>query len=231
MTSVAIQCKGISKSYGVGENRVEALKSTDLEIYRGQLTLIVGPSGSGKSTLVSIIATILTADTGKLMLLDQPIENFSELQKAHFRCHNIGIVFQSLFLVPTLTISENVALPLIVSGMDEEIAIEKATKLLDKVHLKHRAHVPPTNLSKGQQQKVAIARSMVTDAPIMILDEPTSALDQVSGIEVMKFLREIIKDSDKAIVVVTHDPRTFPYADRMISMSDGAILPEGTIND
>src|SRR5690242_8747394 len=107
--TVAIKCKGIRKSYGSDENKVDALKSTDLEIFTGQLTLLVGPSGSGKTTLVSIIATILTPDAGELYLLDQNMEAKSEEEKAHFRCDNIGIVFQSLFLIPTLSIAENVA--------------------------------------------------------------------------------------------------------------------------
>lgn len=227
MKKAVIQCKKISKTYGTDENKVEALKTTDLEINNGELTLLVGPSGSGKTTLVSIIATILTPDTGELILLDQKIEEMSEVDKAYFRCHNIGIVFQSLFLIPTLTIAENVALPLIVAGMEEKPAVEKAHHYLDTVHLSHRADFSPKSLSKGQQQRVAIVRAMINDAPIMICDEPTSALDHVSGFEIMNFLHDLAKKSSKAVVVVTHDPRIFSYADRIIPMSDGEITPEG----
>lgn len=225
---IAIQCRGIMKSYGTGENEVKALKSTDLEIYKGELTLLVGPSGSGKTTLISIIATILTPDAGELILLNQKMEGMTEIEKARFRCDNIGIVFQSLFLIPTLTIAENVALPLIVGGMDEQSAIKKALELLERVHLAHRANVSPRLLSKGQQQRVAIARAMITEAPIMICDEPTSSLDHISGFEIMKFLKELSKSSEKAIVVVTHDPRIFSYAGRIVAMSDGEITPEGS---
>jgi putative ABC transport system ATP-binding protein len=222
--SIAVVCKKISKTYGMGEDKVEALKSTDLEIYKGQLTLLVGPSGSGKTTLISIIATLLTADAGELLLLNQEMNKMTEVEKAHFRCKNIGIVFQSLFLIPTLTIAENVALPLIVNGMKGKIAVEKSIYFLDKVHLAHRSHVSPKTLSKGQQQRVAIARAMINDAGILIFDEPTSSLDHVSGFEIMQFLHELAKNSTKAVLVVTHDPRIFSYADRIVTMSDGEIL-------
>lgn len=228
MESVAIKCRGIRKSYGEGENKVDALKPTDLEIHKGELTLLVGPSGSGKTTLVSIIATILSADEGELTLLDTVMTGLSEVKKADFRCSHIGFVFQSLFLIPTLTVVENVSLPLIVGGIDEKVAEEKALELLKKVHLEHRANVSPRLLSKGQQQRVAIIRAMINDAAIIICDEPTSSLDHVSGGEIMEFLHTLAHKSTKAVLVVTHDPRIFSYADRIISMSDGEILPEGT---
>lgn len=231
MNKIAIKCKGIKKSYGTDENRVDALKSTDLEIYKNQLTLLVGPSGSGKTTLISIIATILTPDEGELLLLNQHVQQMTADEKAHFRRENIGIVFQSFFLIPSLTTAENVALPLIVGGMDEETAIKKAVELLDKVHLAHRAHMPPTSLSKGQQQRVAIARAMINDAAIIICDEPTSSLDHVSGFEIMEFLHALAQHTEKAVLVVTHDPRIFSYADRIIPMSDGELTPEGTKNE
>ncbi len=228
MNTIAIECKGIRKSYGTDENKVEALKSTNLEIHKNQLTLLVGPSGSGKTTLISIIATILTPDQGELILLNQKVQSMTENEKAHFRRENIGIVFQSFFLIPTLTVAENVALPLIVGGMEEQAAIKKAIELLDKVHLAHRSHVSPSQLSKGQQQRIAIARAMINDAAIIICDEPTSSLDHVSGFEIMDFLHALAKNSSKAVLVVTHDPRIFAYADRIIPMSDGELTPERT---
>jgi putative ABC transport system ATP-binding protein len=230
MGAVAVKCKGIKKSYGDEENRVEALKSTDLEIYKGQLTLLVGPSGSGKTTLISIIATILTQDAGELILLDHKMEGMNEIQKAAFRNEYIGIVFQSLFLIPTLTVAENVALPLVIRGIAEKHAIDEAFHFLEKVSLAHKAHVSPGHLSKGQQQRVAIARAMINNAAILICDEPTSSLDHVSGFEIMNYLHEISKDSTKSVLVVTHDPRIFSYADRIIAMSDGEITSEEVKN-
>jgi putative ABC transport system ATP-binding protein len=226
MSNIAIQCRGIKKSYGDNDNRVEALKGIDLNILKGQLTLLVGPSGSGKTTLLSIITTILTPDAGELLLLDQDIRKYSDVEKSQF-CHdNLGIVFQSLFLIPTLTILENVTLPLIIGGMKEELAIGKGMKLLETVHLAHRAHSPPTALSKGQQQRVAIARAMVNQSQILVCDEPTSALDQATGLEIMSLIREKVVHSSRAVLVVTHDQRIFPFADRIVEINDGQIKGE-----
>ncbi|MBA3237974.1 MAG: ABC transporter ATP-binding protein [Parachlamydiaceae bacterium] len=229
--TVAIRCRGIKKTYGNDENKVEALKSTDLDINFGQLTLIVGPSGSGKTTLISIIATILTPDEGELILLDRQMNGLSGNEKALFRCKHIGFVFQSLFLIPSLSIVENVALPLIVAGMHEKLAIVKAMEMLEKVHLAHRANEPPTKLSKGQQQRVAIVRAMINDAEIIICDEPTSSLDHTSGFEIMEFLHTLAKNSTKAVVVVTHDPRIFSYADHIIPMSDGELTMQEAVHE
>lgn len=223
MGKVSIRCKEVSKTYGSDENKVYALKPTDLEIEDSQLTLLVGPSGSGKTTLISIIATILTPDTGELILLDQSIMPMNEEEKAAFRCKHIGIVFQSLFLIPSLSIQENISLPLIVAGMEEKRALKKAMEYLEIVRLEHRAHALPTALSKGQQQRVAIARAMINEASIIICDEPTSSLDHTAGFEIMEFLKNLAKNSSKTILVVTHDPRIFSYADRVIPMSDGEI--------
>jgi putative ABC transport system ATP-binding protein len=225
--TVAIQCLDVKKSYGTGENVVEALKSTSLEVETGQLTLLVGPSGSGKTTLISIMATILTPDAGELVLLDQNMKGKTDNEKALFRSKNIGMVFQSLYLIPTLTIAENISLPLVISGMSEKKAMEESMKLLEKVHLSHRSNVSPSALSKGQQQKIAIARAMVNGGSIIICDEPTSALDHTAGFEIMEFLHTLAQDPTKAVVVVTHDPRIFKYADRVIQMCDGEIVSEG----
>lgn len=222
---MSIQCINIQKSYGSGEDRVDVLKDINLSIVPGELTLLVGPSGSGKTTLISIMATILSADAGKLILLDQDIGNMSEKEKANFRSQNIGMVFQSFFLIPTLTVAENMALPLIVRGISEKKALDKAMVFLEKVHLERRYNVSPASLSKGQQQRVAIGRALMNDAPIVICDEPTSSLDHNTGFEIMELLHAISKEEKKTLVVVTHDPRIFPYGDRVVEMSDGEIIP------
>lgn len=225
--TATICCNGIKKSYGSGENVVQALKFTNLDVYPGNLTLLVGPSGSGKTTLISIIATILTPDSGDLTLLGQSINGMDDEEKAHFRSKHIGFVFQSLFLIPTLTVLENIALPLMIRGIDEVSALKKAMHLLKKVHLESRANGPPTALSKGQQQKIAIARAMVNEAEIIICDEPTSSLDHTAGFEIMEFLKDLANNFGKTVLVVTHDPRIFSYADRIIPMSDGEITKDG----
>jgi putative ABC transport system ATP-binding protein len=224
MEQPIIKCRGIIKTYGSGENLVHALKSTDLEVFGGKLTLLVGPSGSGKTTLISIIATILTPDEGDLIVLGQDIGLMTSDEKAQFRCKHMGIVFQSLFLIPTLTVLENVALPLIVAGETEESANKRAMELLERVHLEHKALVSPSVLSKGQQQRVAISRAMINDSQIIICDEPTSALDHVAGFEIMDFLHGLAINSSKVVLVVTHDHRIFSYADRVVEMADGEII-------
>lgn len=225
MSSVAIRCTGIKKSYGENETRINALKGIDLEINKGQLTLLVGPSGSGKSTLLSIITTILTPDEGQLFLLGEEVSKMTEDQRADFCRANLGIVFQSLFLVPTLTVSENVSLPLLVAGWQQEDADAKSLEVLKKMNIAERVKSSPANLSKGQQQRVAIARAMVNDSKIIVCDEPTSALDQSSGTDIMNILKKLSQDASRAVLVVTHDHRIFSYADRIINMSDGQIIP------
>lgn len=229
MARAAIKCKGIKKSYGKHENRIEALKGIDLEIYENQLTLLVGPSGSGKTTLLSILTTILTPDEGELFLLGHDVHKMSQSEKAKFCRDNLGIVFQSLFLIPTLSNAENVALPLYVEGVKHQEAIDKALKTLKLMDLEKRAHSSPSNLSKGQQQRVAIARAIINNAKIMVCDEPTSALDQTAGVNVMTILRDMVKQNSRAVLVVTHDHRIFPFADRIIHMSDGLLIePENS---
>jgi putative ABC transport system ATP-binding protein len=225
MSEIAIRCRGIKKFYGKGENLVEALKGIDIDIYQGELTLLVGPSGSGKTTLLSIITTILTPDEGELFLLNRDVKQMSDNERAEFCRENLGIVFQSLFLIPALTVAENITLPLIIGGWNQQVALNKALEILARMHLAHRSHASPFSLSKGQQQRVAIARAMINDSKILVCDEPTSALDQTSGLEIMSLLREKVLHSSRAVLVVTHDQRTFPFADRIIYINDGQIIP------
>jgi putative ABC transport system ATP-binding protein len=224
MDSIAIQGKGLKKEYRQGENRVYALRGIDLNIYQAKLTLLVGPSGSGKTTLLSIIATILTPDEGQLFLLGEEVEGMSETERARFRRSHLGIVFQSLFLIPTLTVVENIALPLVINGYSQHAAIVKAMELLKQLNLGDRAKNSPAVLSKGQQQRVAIARAMINDSAIILCDEPTSSLDHVAGAEVMSFLQELTLKSGRTVVVVTHDHRIFPFAHEIIYMNDGQIV-------
>ncbi|PJD96150.1 MAG: ABC transporter ATP-binding protein [Parachlamydia sp.] len=228
MKEVAISCRNIRKSYGANECRVEALKGINLDVYHGQLTLMVGPSGSGKTTLLSILTTILTPDEGDLYILDQNASKMTEDEKAHLRSTSLGVVFQSLYLIPTLTIQENIALPLLVAGQSEEVASAKAMEILNQLNMTKRAHFSPLSLSRGQQQRIAIGRAMINESSILVCDEPTSSLDQASGLEIMGFLRELAHAS-RAVFVVTHDHRIFPFADRIVSMNDGLLTTENEI--
>lgn len=220
---MAIQCRGIKKTYGSGDNKVEALKGIDLDVPAGKLCLLVGPSGSGKTTLLSIITTILTPDEGELHLLGTNPFQLPETQKAEFCRNNLGVVFQSLFLIPTLTVTENVSLPLLIDGHTQEEAIRQSLEILEKMKLMDHAVSSPANLSKGQQQRVAIARAMVTEANIIICDEPTSALDQARGHDIMDYLHHLSMEHGKTVLVVTHDHRIFPLADHIVSINDGLL--------
>lgn len=224
-SQLAISCRGIKKSYGSKEFLVDALKGIDLDVYMGQLTLLVGPSGSGKTTLLSIITSILTPDAGTVSLLGQEMIALPPLERAKFCRENLGIVFQSFFLIPTLTVMENVALPLLISGYEEDEANDRAMNMLKHVNIDWKANVSPNNLSKGQQQRVAIARAMVHNGKIIVCDEPTSALDQTAGQEIMSFLKIGVLHEERAVLVVTHDQRTFSFGDRIVYMSDGKIVP------
>jgi putative ABC transport system ATP-binding protein len=218
-----IECKGIKKHFGSNENRVEAIKGVDLDVFGGQLTFLVGPSGSGKTTLLSIIHTILHPDAGNLYILGQHINRMSEREKALFRSQNMGIIFQALYLVPTLTVLENVTLPLIIQGENKEKAQEKGRSLLNKLSIGEKCDVSPLYLSRGQQQRVAIARALINEPEIIMCDEPTSALDQEAGFDFMSILQELVVDTKRTVLVVTHDHRIFPFGDRIINISDGKL--------
>lgn len=229
MSKIAISCRGIKKSYGENETLIEALRGIDLDIYAAELTILEGPSGSGKSTLLSIITTILTPDTGQLHLLGEDMLHISSDQRSEFCRRNLGIVFQSLFLIPTLTVAENVALPLLVGGTPKKEAYERAIDTLKTMKMDHRSETSPLALSKGQQQKVAISRAIINESKILVCDEPTSALDQQSGHDTMDILKELATDGQKAVLVVTHDHRIFSFADRIISINDGLITAGNTL--
>lgn len=223
---ITIQCKGIKKSYLESKAKVTALRGVDLEIHDKKLTLLVGPSGSGKTTLMSIIQTIVTPDEGDLFILGQHINNMNELEKAHFRNLNIGVVFQNLYLIPSLTVLENVTLPMIIKGGNEDKAKKKAADLLEKLNIGEKIDTPPTQLSRGQQQRVAIARALINDPKIIMCDEPTSALDQEQGSAFMTLLQELVLTDDRTVLVITHDFRIFRFADQIIKLNDGIVEKE-----
>lgn len=218
-----IECKGIKKFYGTGENRHAALQGINLEVFDGELTLLVGPSGSGKTTLMSILHTSLTPDEGELYILGERVNGKNELEKAAFRSLHIGVIFQALYLIPTLTVLENITLPLLIQGKKEEDGKDKALHILERLGIAQKAISPPNELSRGQQQRVAIARALINDPQIILCDEPTSALDQKSGFEFMTILKELAEADKRTVFVVTHDHRIFPFADRIVNISDGQL--------
>jgi putative ABC transport system ATP-binding protein len=218
-----VVCRGVTKSYGSGETRTQALRGIDLEVQPGELLMLVGPSGCGKTTLISVIAGILDQDGGSCQLFGQDLSRVSPRERVRFRGKNIGFVFQAFNLVPTLTVAENVAIPLLINGLRRNEALRRAGWQLDQVGLGGRQHDQPTQFSGGQQQRVAIARALVHDPRLVVCDEPTSALDHATGTRIMEMLKSLAVADNRALVIVTHDQRIFQYADRIAHMDDGII--------
>jgi putative ABC transport system ATP-binding protein len=220
----AVHCSGVSKAYGTGDTKVLALRGVDLDVRCGELLMLAGPSGCGKTTLISIIASILDQDAGTCEVFGTNCHDLNSRQRANFRNFSIGFVFQAFNLLPALTAAQNVSIPLLIKGLSYQRAEERARKVLETVGLGERVNARPAQLSGGQQQRVAIARALVHEPKLIICDEPTSNLDHKTGLDVMEILRGLAQSPERAIVVVTHDPRTYDFADRMAHMDDGRIV-------
>ncbi len=216
----------IVKDLGQGAGKVRALKGVSLTVGAGQLTLLMGPSGSGKTTLLSILGCILTPTSGSLTLAGETADGLDPEELAALRRRHIGFVFQTYNLFPTLTAEENVRLALDVRGDGRRSAIHMARTALTSVGLAHKLRSYPRNMSGGEQQRVAIARALAGAPSLILADEPTAALDSENGQAVMVLLADIAKRENRAVLAVTHDPRTLPYADRIVRIEDGLIVGE-----
>ena len=221
---IAVRCRGITKTYGAGDASVMALRGVDLEVRRGELLMVVGPSGCGKTTLVSVIAAILGQDSGECEVLGRDLRSMDQHERTRFRGESIGYVFQMFNLLPALSALENVSVPLLINRASRQEAESRAEQALEAVGLGTRRDALPAKLSGGQQQRVAIARALVHDPKLIVCDEPTSNLDHVAGHDMMELLREVAQRPDRALIVVTHDPRIFEFADRIARMDDGKIV-------
>lgn len=219
----AVHVRNITKTFGEGEARVQALKGVNFDARKGELLMIVGPSGCGKTTLLSVIAGTLQFDSGEVDVFGAPLHKMRENEITTFRAKNIGFIFQQFHLIPALTCIENISIPLLINGVSPSEAAGKAEKLLEYVGLGGRGQDVPTRLSGGQQQRVAIARALVHEPKLVICDEPTSALDKETGARIMELLQTIAKAPDRCVIVVTHDPRIYHFADRMTEMEDGRV--------
>lgn len=222
--NLAVNCKAVTKNFGNKNNIVTALRGVDLQIEQGQLFMIVGPSGCGKTTLISVIAGILNATSGTCEVLGKNLANLRKRDLIKFRAQNIGFVFQSFNLLPALTTTENVSVPLLINGVDRKIANKKAQEVLDQVGLHDKLKALPSQLSGGQQQRVAIARALVHSPKIIVCDEPTSALDHQTGQNVMELVQKICKEKNNTMITVTHDNRIYKFADNIAVMEDGKVL-------
>jgi putative ABC transport system ATP-binding protein len=221
---MAVQIRGVTKTYGTGEARVTALRGIDLDVRAGELLMLVGPSGCGKTTLISVIAGILDQDEGECLVFGENLNGMRDHHRVLYRGRNIGFVFQAFNLIPTLTAAENVAVPLLILGTSRREAIRRATETLERVGIGDRGGSLPSQLSGGQQQRVAIARSLVHRPRLIVCDEPTSALDHQTGHKVLELLREVALADGRSLIIVTHDARIFSFADRIAKMDDGRVV-------
>ena len=221
-----IQASNLVMRLGKGAGQVQALRGVDLTLNAGELTLLMGPSGSGKTTLLSILGCILTPTEGDVRVCGTTTNGASAGDLARLRRDHIGFIFQSYHLFPTLNALDNVRLALDVRGVRGASAIFEAEGMLATVGLERKWDARPSELSGGEQQRVAIARAIVGNPPAVLADEPTGALDGENGRAVMTILANIAKDRSHSVLVVTHDPRVIPFADRIIRIEDGLILGE-----
>lgn len=223
MMDPAIRCTGLTKSYGSGDASVPALRGVDLESYPGELLVISGPSGCGKTTLLSMACGILRPDAGRVELFGQDLGGLDDDKLAALRRNDVGFIFQQFNLVPAFRARENVAVPLVIAGVDFKEALRRADEMLGMLGLGDRCRHFPSQLSGGQQQRVAIARALVHRPRLIICDEPTSSLDAAAGHAAMQILRDSALAKDRCVVVVTHDSRVFGFADRIVTMEDGRV--------
>jgi putative ABC transport system ATP-binding protein len=221
--SSAISCRGLIKDFGEGETHVRVLHGLDLDVPLGGITMLVGESGCGKTTLLSVLAGLLNPTAGTLTVLGEDLKVLTGEEAVMFRRKNLGFIFQQYNLLPTLSAAENAAVPLLAAGVAWDEAIERARDTLRRLDLGHRTESRPPYLSGGQQQRVAIARALIHDPRLILCDEPTAALDGKTGQSVMEMLSAVAVQSDRAVVVVTHDHRIFDFARRIVHMEDGRI--------
>jgi putative ABC transport system ATP-binding protein len=219
----AVRCRNLVKTFGTKGTQTTVLRGVDLDIAAGQMTLLVGPSGCGKTTLISIIAGMLSPDQGSVDAFGVSITEMRRHDLPRFRSRMIGFVFQRSNLLPAISALENAAVPLLVAGVKKREAHRRAATRLEQLGLGAHLHHNSDELSGGQQQRVAIARALIHEPRLLLCDEPTASLDWEAGQGVMRLLRDIAVQADRAVVVVTHDSRVFSFADRIVQMSDGRV--------
>jgi putative ABC transport system ATP-binding protein len=220
----AVACRHLTKDYGRGNSLVRALRGVELDVYPGELTLLMGPSGCGKTTLLSVVAGILEPTSGTVEVLGTDLTKLSQWRKVRFRRENVGFVFQQFNLLPALTAAENVTIPLILAGWSKRKAMAAAIDMLKRMGMGERVYALPTKLSGGQQQRVAIARALVHHPRLLVCDEPTSALDAKTGHTIMEILRNVAVEGNRAVIIVTHDERVLEFGDRIARMGDGHMI-------
>jgi putative ABC transport system ATP-binding protein len=221
--SAILVAEEVRKSYRMGAIVVEALRGVSLEIRRGEFTAIFGPSGSGKSTLLNILSGLDRPDEGKVLVNGTDISTLSPDELAETRLRQIGFVFQSFSLLPSLSVLRNVELPLALADVAEAKSLRRAESILALVGLEKRLHHHPTELSGGEQQRVAIARALINEPDIVFADEPTGNLDTSTGLRIVDLMRRLNKEKSQTFLVVTHDQNVAKASDHILYLEDGEI--------
>ncbi|TMO67782.1 lipoprotein-releasing ABC transporter ATP-binding protein LolD [Pseudoalteromonas aurantia] len=228
MSNLVIECKQLGKSYQDGKNQVEVLKGVNLSVTQGEMLAIVGSSGSGKSTLLHILGTLDKASSGSVKIKGEEVAALSRNNQAEFRNQYLGFIYQFHHLLMEFTALENVAMPLLIKGVNKQQAKVTATDMLDKVGLAHRADHKPSELSGGERQRVAIARALVTKPALVLADEPTGNLDKHNAMKIYELLSRLNKELQTSFVVVTHDLDLAAKLGRSVQLDDG-VLSEATV--
>lgn len=224
-----IRIKNLYRVYHMGEEKVYALRGVNLDIQKEEILCLLGTSGSGKSTLLNMMAGLDRPSKGEIIINNKiHMEKLSEEKLTKFRQLNVGFVFQSYNLIPTLTATENVSLGLIFKGVKKQEREEKARAILERVGLGNRLDHKPSEMSGGQQQRVSIARAFVDAPPILFADEPTGNLDTNTSVEIMEMMCDLAKEHKQTLIIVTHDLETAVYANRIVELRDGKIVRDET---
>jgi putative ABC transport system ATP-binding protein len=218
--------QNISKAFTSGLISQQVIKNSSMQIYPGELTLVVGPSGSGKSTMLAMLSGLLRPDSGQVHALDTDLWSLDDREIDRFRLEHCGFIFQGFNLFSSLNALENVVLPLQYLHLPRNVIRKRAEDALAEVGLEQRMHLRPFQLSGGEKQRVAIARALVKNPRLMFADEPTSALDGANGQIVIDLLKRIARDHNATVLGVTHDPRLFSHADRVITLEDGIVASD-----
>jgi len=218
-----VRLRGLTKTYREGDRERAVLRGVDCTIHQGELVVLLGRSGSGKSTLLNLISGIDVPTGGEVFFGETNLTRLSERDRTLFRRAHIGFVFQSLNLIPTLTVAENILLPLELNGRTDAAEQEQALAFLDEVGLRDRAGSFPDRLSGGEQQRVALARALAHDPLLILADEPTGNLDFKTGRQVMQLLQRLIHDAHRTLLIATHDRDILDLADRVFTLRDGTL--------
>jgi putative ABC transport system ATP-binding protein len=218
-----LEARAVTKTFGEGPAQVQVLHGIDLAIPAGRFTAIVGPSGSGKSTLLHLLSGVEQPTSGQILLEEQDLAMLSDDERALIRRRRLGLVFQQFNLLPTLSAAENVTLPLLLDGVSMAESAERGEQALALVGLEHRATHRPSQMSGGEQQRVAVARALVIRPAVVLADEPTGSLDSETGRQVVQLLRDLVSKQGQTIVMITHDRDIAAQADSRIYVRDGHI--------